>query len=825
MIPRDYIGPAVLANSTYDAEVTVTGWAGEADGEQYFTDGDGSFLAGQFLYLTADDAEDARKWNTLREHLHRGGEYGYWWMLPGKFTHWWPTKAPSLIPTGPVNVYFGVHPAKAKKGPNERARIDDVSAINCLFAELDVKDYGGDKDAVLAHLATLAVEPSVVVDSGGGFHCYWLLTNPFELDTPEHLERAKHAQAAWVVYAGGDPGAKDLARVLRVPGTANLKYAPARKVIFERANFARLYKLADLEVLAQPKTQSAPNVNHTSGVVNGNYWLEKALAQAAPGRRNSTGFWLACQLRDNGVNDLEARSIMAEYARRVPQTGSAYTELEAMRSLQEAYSGSQREPARGKWNPAAVFTVLPPTAGQDPSAFDLYDWRPEDGGIMDLWLARYGYGWRFVTGLERWIFWSGTHWAFDETRRQQDLIQRMMDGMNQLAKDKMRHAKGDKDAEKIAAAYVGATKRAKNRVGSVEEMTKAHCAISPSDLNTGNTLNLTNGTLDLDTNKLHEHDANDLITYCLPYAYDPAADCPRWRQFINEVLVSEDLQPDIPLAMLYQELFGYSLTRDTSREKMIWQSGNGGNGKNVATDILEAILGIGGLVKEVDFNTLGTPGNYDLADLPGKRVILSSENERGGKIVEGLIRRIVSGQTIGARGIYGKPFDFKSIAKVWWSMNDKPNIRDTSNAIWRRLLLIPFNRTFAEHEKDICLTEKLKHELPGILNWSLSGLTRLRTNNRFTEVAAVAEAVDDYKRESNPVAQWMAERTVKLPQPTTLAMTLYQDYLDWCAFNGRQAFNSTNFGNELRRLAVARKRESAGNKYALGLLTTKSDPM
>ena len=821
MIPRDYIGPAVLANSTYDAEVTVTGWAGEADGEQYFTDGDGSFLAGQFLYLTADDAEDARKWNTLREHLHRGGEYGYWWMLPGKFTHWWPTKAPSLIPTGPVNVYFGVHPAKAKKGPNERARIDDVSAINCLFAELDVKDYGGDKDAVLAHLATLAVEPSVVVDSGGGFHCYWLLTNPFELDTPEHLERAKHAQAAWVVYAGGDPGAKDLARVLRVPGTANLKYAPARKVIFERANFARLYKLADLEVLAQPKTQSAPNVNHTSGVVNGNYWLEKALAQAAPGRRNSTGFWLACQLRDNGVNDLEARNVMHEYAQRVTQNGSAYTELEAMASLQEAYSGAQREPARGgKWNPGAVFTVLPPTTGQDSSAFDLYDWRPEDGGIMDLWLARYGYGWRFVTGLERWIYWTGTHWSPDETRRQQDLTQRMMDGMNQLAKDKIHQAKS-KDAEKIAAAYVAATKRAKSRVGSVEEMAKAHCAIAPSDLNASNTLNLANGTLDLDTGKLRPHDANDLLTYCLPYAYDPAADSPRWRRFIHEVLVAEDCQPDHVLALLYQELFGYSLTRDTSHEKMVWQAGNGGNGKTVAINVLEGLLG--GLGRKVDFNALGTNGNYDLADLPGKRAIFSSENERGGKLVEGLIRNIVSGEIINTRAIYGKPFEFKSTAKIWWSMNDKPTIRDTSNATWRRLVLIPFNRTFTDQDKDPSLTVTLTGELPGILNWALEGLARLRANKRFTAVAAVSAAVEEYKRESNPVAQWMGEQTIKLPQPTTVALVLYQDYSDWCEINGRNTLNSTNFGTELKRLGVERLHTMYGNKYALGLLKKDDD--
>lgn len=77
------------------------------------------------------------------------------------------------------------------------------------------------------------------------------------------------------------------------------------------------------------------------------YWLDKALAQARPGKRNEVGFWLACQLRDAGLQRAEAETVLLDYAARVPQGGDPYTVGEALAALQSAYSGGRREPARG----------------------------------------------------------------------------------------------------------------------------------------------------------------------------------------------------------------------------------------------------------------------------------------------------------------------------------------------------------------------------------------------------------------------------------------------------------------------------------------------
>lgn len=454
--------------------------------------------------------------------------------------------------------------------------------------------------------------------------------------------------------------------------------------------------------------------------------------------------------------------------------------------------------------------------------FDLFRYRAEDGGILDAWHDLYSAGWMFVTGYDVWYRWQGTHWAKDEHQALQRQIETLMDAMNRAAAAELAAAGDDDEDKKFLVAMRAATKRSRARVASVEGMAQARCAVRAADLDAGNALNLRNGVLDLDSITLRPHAPGDRFTYVLDYDYDPDALAPRFEQFVGEVLVNEEPDEngrwvtDIELCTMFQELLGYSLTNDTRHEVMTWLSGEGGNGKTVAITIMQMLLGP--LCCSVDFQTIGQPGNYDLAELPGRRVAFSTESERGGKVAEGWIKRIVSGERINARAIYGSPFEFKSTAKIWWAMNDKPIIRDTSNAIWRRLKLIPFHRTFTERDRDPTLLNKLAGELPGILNFALDGLRRLRQRGSFPESAAVAAAINEYRMESNPVAQWLGERTTPTGEPSTLASALFEDYQLWATRNGRQAMNATNFGRELKRLRLQRTKKMTGWFYNVSLL-------
>jgi hypothetical protein len=192
-------------------------------------------------------------------YLQRGGTKSNLQTFKPTRTTWYNSgDEPPAPPTG-TDVYFGVSPCAAIPPTNAagelapasaiRSQNEYIAALNCLYAEFDAKDFGGSLDETLAHVRGLAVPPSVIVASGGGYHCFWLLVEPFILDTDKARERAVDVQHRWVAFVGGDDGAKDIARVLRVPGTLNYKYSPPRPVTFVEQDYSRTYTLDALHAM------------------------------------------------------------------------------------------------------------------------------------------------------------------------------------------------------------------------------------------------------------------------------------------------------------------------------------------------------------------------------------------------------------------------------------------------------------------------------------------------------------------------------------------------------------------------------------------------
>lgn len=475
----------------------------------------------------------------------------------------------------------------------------------------------------------------------------------------------------------------------------------------------------------------------------------------------------------------------------------------------------------------------------DPIAY-----RAEDGGILDAWLEHYGNDWLFVVGPDKWHYWSGTHWMRDEKLLVQRQIESLMNEMNrqctkiiiespgQVRAISEKYAKADldipaaaiKEIERIKGRYEmaknmhKATKRSSARIASVETMARFKRGQAVHDMDTSEAINLKNGAFNLRSLELFPHERSDMFTYCLDYEYDNTQDCPLFKRFISEVLVKEETtETDEALVSMFQELLGYSLTPETKREVMVWMFGEGGNGKSVAISVIEGLLGP--MSMSIDFQTVGMPGNYDLADIPGKRVLFSTEAERNKFMAEGYIKRIVTGDTINTRPIYGSTIRFKSTAKIWWSMNDKPMIRDTTDSMWRRMKLIPFLRKFEEGKNaDPELTNKLLAELSGILNWAIDGLVRLKLNNKFTYSLAAEDAKRQYREEANPVAQWLNTQTCRTAQPNMLAGALFINYMNWCKDQNEKPVSSTQFSKDLKRLKVESVRKNTGQMYYLAII-------
>jgi hypothetical protein len=210
--------------------------------------------------------------------LHRGGAWRYLHVLPQRRSLWYEVGDESGIDpaNAKTNLYFSVHPSTAIPPCNAHGEVKDpawvrsqlrfVAAVNCLFAEYDEKDYGS-LAAIEQHLNALCTpHPSVLIHSGAGVHVYWLLDQPYMLDTPERREAAKLIQARWVGVVGGDPGAHDLCRVLRVPGSWNYKYDPPRPVRWLAADLGRRYPLKALTAhLPVEKVRTVEPIKWSSG--------------------------------------------------------------------------------------------------------------------------------------------------------------------------------------------------------------------------------------------------------------------------------------------------------------------------------------------------------------------------------------------------------------------------------------------------------------------------------------------------------------------------------------------------------------------------------
>lgn len=228
--------------------------------------------------------------------LHHGGAYGHWWnkhpQTGSRATEWFPVSEPTAPTNGIVDAYFGVHPTitippvnrhnEPATPENVRSQIRYIAAINCLFGEYDAKNYDNGKQGALEHIESIEPSPSIIVDSGGGYHVYWLLNATWPLNDGEDRQEAKDIQARWVDYVGSDKDAKDLARVLRVPGTHNLKYAHKPTVTFVKFEPKLQYELDYLCSFLTPaqKPQETPTAPITLSVDTDSVRLSAYLTRA-----------------------------------------------------------------------------------------------------------------------------------------------------------------------------------------------------------------------------------------------------------------------------------------------------------------------------------------------------------------------------------------------------------------------------------------------------------------------------------------------------------------------------------------------------------------
>lgn len=295
-------------------------------------------------------------------------------------------------------------------------------------------------------------------------------------------------------------------------------------------------------------------------------------------------------------------------------------------------------------------------------------------------------------------------------------------------------------------------------------------------------INLRNCTVEIHSDgvlTMHDHRQDDFFLYCLPYNYDPSAECPRWLSFLDEVLPEKESQT------LLGEYIGYCFTQNLKLEKMAVFYGGGANGKSVCLDVIKRLLGRSNVSEATLSSITNDPEARSM--LQNKLVNISSES--GKNLNPAVLKMLISGEPVEMRILYVGTKLLYNPPKLITSYNDLPPVENT-HGYRRRWILFPFNKTIADDKQDPALAGKLALELPGILNWVLGHLKNLvqKVNSSngedFTYSQECKDALAAYFKSSNSASMFVDE-CCKIDDNVTIKLKdVYLDYQNYCRCSG-----------------------------------------
>jgi putative DNA primase/helicase len=320
-----------------------------------------------------------------------------------------------------------------------------------------------------------------------------------------------------------------------------------------------------------------------------------------------------------------------------------------------------------------------------------------------------------------------------------------------------------------------------------------------------NLIVMSNGILDLekvligDADPLTKHSPSFFCLGSVPYPFDPKAVCPTWLKFLYE------MQPDPETVNFLQEWMGYNLVHDTSLQKFLILVGEGANGKSVYCSMLKHVLGESN-VSSVGLENFDVKRSFQLAYTQGKLANIVGDLNEIDKAAEGLLKNFVAGESLTVEQKFGHPFELIPTARLTFACNSLPHFCDRSDGIWRRMIVVPFRIQILDANKQDArlLSQKFwleKGELPGIFNWAVEGLRRLRNRGKFVIPNACITVLDDYKLETNPARAFLMEHFEYAKGYEDVGTNvIYKQYAESVKSLGHNPVSAVKFAKEVKRV-------------------------
>jgi putative DNA primase/helicase len=403
---------------------------------------------------------------------------------------------------------------------------------------------------------------------------------------------------------------------------------------------------------------------------------------------------------------------------------------------------------------------------------------------------------RYVATLGKWFLWDSRRWHIDDT-----LIAR------HRAREVCRVASAECNQPKVAKLIASA-----KTISAVERLAQADrriaAVVDEWDADPW-MLNTPGGTIDLRSGDQWSHRPGDRLTKITGIAPDASCKTPIWNAFLARITDNK-----AELSAYLQRVAGYSLTGSAQEHAIFFLYGTGANGKTTFINAITACAGDYHRTAPIETFTASQVDRHptELAGLRGARLVTAIETEEGRRWAESRIKSLTGGDRIPARFMRQDFFEYTPQFKLIIAGNHKPGLRSVDEAIRRRFNLVPFTVTIPPDERDESLPDKLKAELPGIMQWMIDGCVDWQERG-LAPPEIVTQATAAYLEAEDAMAAWIEEAGQRDPNAWERSSDLFASWSAWATKAGEYVGAMKRFLGILETKGFAYERRRDGRGY------------
>ncbi len=277
---------------------------------------------------------------------------------------------------------------------------------------------------------------------------------------------------------------------------------------------------------------------------------------------------------------------------------------------------------------------------------------------------------------------------------------------------------------------------------------------------------------------------------------------------------------DNELIEYVQLVVGMAAIGKVYQEHMIIAYGGGANGKSTFWNTIFRVLGDYAGKLSAEALTMNCKRNIkpEMAELKGRRLIISSEMEEGMRLNTATVKQLCSTDEIQAEKKYKAPFHFVPSHTLVLYTNHLPKVGANDDGIWRRLIVIPFNaKITGDNDIKNYADYLFDHAGSFIMSWIIEGAKKAYDMDfKVPLPKVVVDAIEAYREDNDWLGHFLADCCVLDKAASEKSGELYQAYRAYCLQNGEFTRSTTDFYSSIEKSGFPKKKVKTGS-FVYGL--------